>query len=380
MLTLEVPPGALGQDTQIKVTTVSKDQLHEDLRELAGDGPAYRLEPDGLVFSQPVPISVRVPREALPADLAEGSIVEFTLITRSRDGLVEVLDDVELETQADGSIVARAKVSHFSDVAATSPAEVPLLGIHIDPIDFGDVLLGTEVIKQTAILINTGDEKTGFVPPNSLTYSAKGVPPDFLAFVVANPTFTEPLRTGFANPTGYTIAPIKFTPLRRGKHTGVLEAISGIPDPVADRLVGEGILPIGRRSLFSKSVELTGNGLAPVAWQDGQASPSIEFGEACVGGSIVRTAVLVNTGDFPDAEISRSRPLCPLLVGHPRGPNTGCSVFPHCRENLRERPRSQVNVHLPWRDRNPGFQIGPERERGTVSDRIRPLRRRQGGG
>lgn len=118
-LTLDVPPGALSEDTEITAMPISLDELSPELRELAEGGLAYRLEPDGLQFSQPITISLQLAEEDLPEKLPANSIVAFSLLTQGQNGEPEFLEEVQTEASlADGSVVVRGNLSHFSDLVA----------------------------------------------------------------------------------------------------------------------------------------------------------------------------------------------------------------------------------------------------------------------
>ena len=114
-LTLEIPPGALGEDTEITVTAIPVDELPEALREDADGGPAYRLEPDGLEFSQPVAVSLELGKADLPEDQPENGTFAYELLTQDEDGEPEFLDELETEASlADGTVVVRGKLDHFT--------------------------------------------------------------------------------------------------------------------------------------------------------------------------------------------------------------------------------------------------------------------------
>ena len=114
-LTLEIPPGALGEDTEITVTAIPVDELPEALREDADGGPAYRLEPDGLEFSQPVAVSLELGKADLPEDQPENGTFAYELLTQDEDGEPEFLDELETEASLDdGTVVVRGKLDHFT--------------------------------------------------------------------------------------------------------------------------------------------------------------------------------------------------------------------------------------------------------------------------
>ncbi|MGD8760061.1 MAG: hypothetical protein PVJ07_07390, partial [Anaerolineales bacterium] len=71
-LTLEIPPGALSEDTEISLRPVSAEDLPEELTELAGGRGGYLLEPDGLTFQEPVEVSLQIDAEDLTVEGVDG--------------------------------------------------------------------------------------------------------------------------------------------------------------------------------------------------------------------------------------------------------------------------------------------------------------------
>lgn len=115
-LTLEIPPGALTEDTEISATLVSPDEAPQALRELSEGGPAYRLEPDGLEFSEPVTVSLEV-EDGLSE---EGEVTAHLLFSFSEGGEPQPLTDTEtVASLADGTVAVRGKLDHFSWITKT---------------------------------------------------------------------------------------------------------------------------------------------------------------------------------------------------------------------------------------------------------------------
>ena len=110
-LTLEIPPDALAKDTRVSVAGVATEDLPPVLREFAPSA-AYRLEPDGLGFSAPVTVQLKLdPDERRPS----GGVVAHLLFTLGPTGELEFLDDVETRVSlADGQTVVSGQMRHFS--------------------------------------------------------------------------------------------------------------------------------------------------------------------------------------------------------------------------------------------------------------------------
>jgi hypothetical protein len=109
-LTLQVPPGALVDDTRISIETLEGDDLPEGAE---GDA-AYRLEPNGLSFSAPVTATLRVDLEAL-ATRAEDGAREVPLLTVQSDGQEpELAANTAFAVSAEGVATVSGEIEHFS--------------------------------------------------------------------------------------------------------------------------------------------------------------------------------------------------------------------------------------------------------------------------
>lgn len=70
-VTLQIPPGALAQDTAVTIEAITKDQLPAALKSRETiKPPYYRLLPEGLTFAKPVQLKVLLPGIKPPADKA----------------------------------------------------------------------------------------------------------------------------------------------------------------------------------------------------------------------------------------------------------------------------------------------------------------------
>ncbi len=118
-LTLEIQPGSLADDVEIAITTVPLAELPEPLSTVRGAGTGYKLEPDGLEFSELVAVTLELERSELdPED--ETTITAYALVTQSADGELEVLPEQSLEwTLGEESVAVSGQLSHFSWITRT---------------------------------------------------------------------------------------------------------------------------------------------------------------------------------------------------------------------------------------------------------------------
>ena len=122
--TLEVPPGALAEDTTISIRRITPSELPESLNADAFGEPFYRLEPEGLQFSEPVRTQI-VLEDQQPTDVAEVGVVSRTFFSWDADNGLEPLGehfgtpDQTMLTVVDpeaGTVAVEASLSHFSYV------------------------------------------------------------------------------------------------------------------------------------------------------------------------------------------------------------------------------------------------------------------------
>jgi len=127
-LTLTIPAGALGADTPITIRAVSPSALGPDFQGV-DVAAAYELGPDGLVFGQPVAVSLRLDQ----SPTGPGGVLQVdpvALLTES-GGTVEALDAQVLTADADaGTAILTAELTHFSPlVGATIFGRVEVSGV-----------------------------------------------------------------------------------------------------------------------------------------------------------------------------------------------------------------------------------------------------------
>ena len=117
-VTLEIPAGALSEDAEISIAPVPPEDIHEELMALAeaygGSLPnasAYRLQPDGLEFEQPVTIRF----EDGPDAIQDSVVKVFVLLTQSGNGEPEFVDELESTANLEaGTVVVSGQLTHFS--------------------------------------------------------------------------------------------------------------------------------------------------------------------------------------------------------------------------------------------------------------------------
>ena len=113
-LTLDIPAGALDQDTRISATAVDIIELPETLREDA-EGTGYLLEPDGLEFIQPISLSLNLGPDDLPEDELTDAAPLYFLVTQSGEDEPELLENLATAALlSDGTVLIEGQLSHFS--------------------------------------------------------------------------------------------------------------------------------------------------------------------------------------------------------------------------------------------------------------------------
>ena len=108
---VEIPAGALAEDTAIAVTRLDPADWPEEFVDGAVIGEVYDLQPSGLTFDEPVTIEIRVGVE----DVESGSPLAL-IATLSNDGVWELAQDQTADL-VDGMLVQRGGLTHFSWIA-----------------------------------------------------------------------------------------------------------------------------------------------------------------------------------------------------------------------------------------------------------------------
>ena len=117
-LTLEIPPGALSEDTEISIRRVDQSEISEEFGDTDIDS-AYELTPDGLIFDLPVRASVKLDEDPNQTDGTLSADVSF-LFSESGD-VIEFLENTELEVDSPGSMTTvSADLTHFTDLVTVT--------------------------------------------------------------------------------------------------------------------------------------------------------------------------------------------------------------------------------------------------------------------
>lgn len=105
-MSLTIPAGALGNDTEIAITEVSPDNQSDAVRQLGAD-KVYRLEPSGLAFAQAVSYEVSLPPSST------GGVVAALLYS---GGIWEWVADQSMTVSAVERKLS-GQLNHFSELA-----------------------------------------------------------------------------------------------------------------------------------------------------------------------------------------------------------------------------------------------------------------------
>ena len=124
-LSLFIPEGAMPEGADVSITSVAHDALPVELGQLAGSGTGYRLEPDGLTFSQPATATLTLDRSEL--DDAEGTQSAYALVSFNAAAGREVLDSETAHTFGEETVTVSAEVSHFSWITKTKGSLMVML-------------------------------------------------------------------------------------------------------------------------------------------------------------------------------------------------------------------------------------------------------------
>jgi hypothetical protein len=112
-LTLEIPPGALAEDTDISIREVDPDDLPDAFADV-GEDLGYELEPDGLTFAEPVTVSLSLDPTSLETANGEGYDA-YVLFSWSETNGLETLDAMVLEISlSEGEATLHGELEHFS--------------------------------------------------------------------------------------------------------------------------------------------------------------------------------------------------------------------------------------------------------------------------
>jgi hypothetical protein len=105
------------EGTDVSITSVAHDQLPVELSQLVGSSTGYRLEPDGLTFSQPATATLTIDRAEL--DDPEGTQSAYALVSFNETAGREVLDSDTAAAVGESEVTVSAEIEHFSWITKT---------------------------------------------------------------------------------------------------------------------------------------------------------------------------------------------------------------------------------------------------------------------
>jgi len=119
---IEFPKDAVSKPVQVSITNLAENQITEDMKFFGPLGSVYELEPDGLVLEKPATITTMIESDILPNyDLKNYDVPLIILLSRSSDGHLEILEDLNSELQLEtGFLIVSGKTSHFSGIVKSS--------------------------------------------------------------------------------------------------------------------------------------------------------------------------------------------------------------------------------------------------------------------
>ncbi len=118
----------MGEDVQLSATAVPLEELPDALGALRGAGTGYRLEPDGLQFNEPADVALTLDAAELEGQ-PENGVSAFGLVTFDATSGRQILDGLVTEASlGEGTVTARARLSHFSLLGRTRGSLTVTLG------------------------------------------------------------------------------------------------------------------------------------------------------------------------------------------------------------------------------------------------------------
>lgn len=168
-LTLFFPPGALDEDTLIRVTPLSTGELSDGWGDLASDVIApYRLEPDGLTFNETVGVVFTLDADLFEVGTGlEGIPIWGIAVVSGQDDPVVEYAGITSESPPEGTVQVLGGLEHFSEAGVWYE---PSADISLDCL--GPCETGTTYSGQITIL-----RRPGFVPAREPETHVVGIPP-----------------------------------------------------------------------------------------------------------------------------------------------------------------------------------------------------------
>ena len=136
VLEIEIPPGALAADTAISIDEVTAGSLSPDANAVESVGPAFRLNPAGLQFVQPVTVTIRLDAAELGGIEVEAGVQPLLGLLRSEDGSWDLLrNSVTAVDPEAGSMTLSGETDHFTElVVVQGPLKVSMTPAQVGPI------------------------------------------------------------------------------------------------------------------------------------------------------------------------------------------------------------------------------------------------------
>jgi len=169
-LTLEIPPGALTEKTEINIRKLNKDEFPPELSNSLLE-ELYELTPDGLQFLLPVKVNYLTD---LKPKISDGMIRSTaTLLFSLSDGLISIMDNLNISVNEDDSdtIVASGEITQFSFTFLIN-VEALVLNVRIEG-DLNNVALTLDrdpISGAMVFIVFPGNENIGFGDPGIIPF------------------------------------------------------------------------------------------------------------------------------------------------------------------------------------------------------------------
>jgi hypothetical protein len=191
-IALEIPPGALTEDTTVSIRVLSKEEWTDDIKDLNPVGPVS--------FQEPVTLKLAMDSSLYSLGPDGIEVTVPLLYTTGGNALPEPLSELEIVVSPDEAYI-QGTTTHFSQtwesagtvILAMDPEEIKLSACAADfVVNFG-------VINASAVQIEAAGGKLGKNPTNVTDSSWRPV---------AKPAVTV-VNKGVAEPTLWDLAPGK---------------------------------------------------------------------------------------------------------------------------------------------------------------------------
>jgi hypothetical protein len=115
-IALEIPPGALSEDTTVTLGIVPEANWANDIQAIEPVGYVYRLEPDGLELDKPATLTIRLESDSLmDINLPDGAFPACIVLTSTNGGEWDMLRNpatsIDINT---GDVLVSGEATHFS--------------------------------------------------------------------------------------------------------------------------------------------------------------------------------------------------------------------------------------------------------------------------